>query len=72
MPLTPQTRVPLVPLSLVFPRQEYCSSRLSFPSTGDLPGLGIEPRSPALQVDLLPNELPGKPVGKDYVYAKPS
>ena len=28
---------------------------------GDLPNPGIEPRSPALQVDSLPSELPGKP-----------
>ena len=28
---------------------------------GDLPNSGIEPRSPALQVDSLPSEPPGKP-----------
>ena len=32
-----------------------------FPSPGDLHNLGIEPRSPALQVDSLPAEPPGKP-----------
>ena len=32
-----------------------------FPSPGDLPDPGIEPRSPALQADSLPTELPGKP-----------
>ena len=31
------------------------------PSLGDLPDPGIEPRSPALQVDSLPTELSGKP-----------
>ena len=31
------------------------------PSLGDLPDPGIEPRSPALQVDSLPGEPPGKP-----------
>ena len=31
------------------------------PSPGDLPNPGIEPESPALQVDSLPAELPGKP-----------
>ena len=31
------------------------------PSLGDLPNPGIEPRSPALQVDSLPAELTGKP-----------
>ena len=33
-----------------------------FPSQGDLPNLGIKPRSPALQADYLPSELPGKPI----------
>ena len=36
-------------------RQEYWSG-LPFPSPGDLPDAGIEPRSPALQVDSLPSE----------------
>jgi len=31
-----------------------------FPSPGDLPNLGIEPRSPTLQVDSLSAELSGK------------
>ena len=31
------------------------------PSPGDFPDPGIEPRSPALQADSLPSELPGKP-----------
>ena len=31
------------------------------PSSGDLPNPGIEPMSPALQVDSLPPEPPGKP-----------
>ena len=43
-----------------FSRQEYWSG-LTFPSPGDLPDPGIEPRSPALQPDALPPELPGKP-----------
>ena len=43
-----------------FPRQEKCSG-LPFLSAGDLPNLGITPRSPALQVDSLPTEPPGKP-----------
>ena len=38
--VTPQT-----PLSMEFPRQEYCSG-LSFPSPGDLPNPGIKPESP--------------------------
>ena len=32
-----------------------------FPSPGELPNLGIEPRSPALQADSLPAEPQGKP-----------
>ena len=42
-----------------FSRQEYWS-RLPFPSPGDLPDPGIEPRSPALWEDALPSEPPGK------------
>ena len=38
---------------------------LPFPNPGDLPDPGMmEPRSPALQVDALPTELPGKPLIK--------
>ena len=43
-----------------FSRQEYWSG-LPCPPPGDLPNPGIEPRSPALQVDSLPSEPPGKP-----------
>ena len=43
-----------------FSRQEYWSG-LPFPSPGDLPDPGIEPRSPALRADALPSEPPGKP-----------
>ena len=35
-----------------------------FPSAGDLPNLGIEPRSPVLQADSLPAEPLGKPINK--------
>ena len=34
---------------------------MPFPSPGDLPDPGIEPRSPALQAASLPSEPPGKP-----------
>ena len=44
-----------------FSRQEYWSG-LPFPSPGDLPNPGIEPRSPKLQVDSLPSEPPGKTI----------
>ena len=46
------------PLSTGFSRQQYCSG-LPFPSPGGLPDPGIESRSPALQADSLPTELPG-------------
>ena len=45
------------PLSMGFSRQEYWSG-LPFPSPGDLPDPGIEPRSPTLQADTLPSEPP--------------
>ena len=49
-----------------FSRQEY-GSGLPFPSPGDLPNPGIKPRSPALRVDSLPTEPPGKPrYGRRY------
>ena len=40
--------------------KEYWSG-LPCPPPGDLPIPGIEPRSPALKVDSLPSEPPGKP-----------
>ena len=43
------------PPSMGFSRQEYWSG-LPFPSPGDLPDLGLEPRSPALQADALTSE----------------
>ena len=43
-----------------FSRQEYWNG-LPCPPPGDLPNPGIEPRSPALQVDSLLSEPPGKP-----------
>ena len=43
-----------------FSRQEYWSGLPCLPP-GDFPNPGIEPRSPALQVDSLPSEPPGKP-----------
>ena len=46
------------PLSMEFSRQEYWSG-LPFTSPGDLPDPGMEPGSPALQMDSLPSEPPG-------------
>ena len=50
-------------LSMGFSRQEY-QSGLPFPSPGDLPDGGIEPRSSTLQADALTSEPPGKPIFK--------
>ena len=40
-----------------FSREKYWNG-LPFPSPGDLPDLGFEPRSPALQADSLPSQPP--------------
>ena len=61
---TPWTVAHQAPLSMGFSRQEYWSG-LPFPSPGDLPNPGIEPWSPALQMDSLPSEPPGKPISKE-------
>ena len=50
--------------SMGFSRQEYWSG-LPFPSPGDLPDPGIEPRSPALEADALTSEPPGKSLIQD-------
>ena len=57
---TPWTVAYQASLSMGFSRQEYWSG-LPFPSPGDLPNPGIEPRSPALEADTLTSEPPGKP-----------
>ena len=57
---TPWTSSLPAPPSMGFSRQEYWSG-LPFPSPGDLPNPGIEPRSPAFQADALTSETPGKP-----------
>ena len=49
---TPWTAAHQAPLSMGFPRQEYWSG-LPFPPPGDLPNLGTEPVSPALQKNSL-------------------
>ena len=54
---TPWTAVYQAPLSMGFSRPEYWSGLL-FPSPGDLPDPGIEPRSATLQADALTSEPP--------------
>ena len=55
--VTPWTRQG--PPSMGFSRQEYWSG-VPFPSPGDLPDPGIEPRTHALRADALTSEPPGK------------
>ena len=57
---TPWTVAGQAPLSVGFSRQEYWSG-LPFPSPGNHPNPGIEPRSPVLQADSLSTELQEKP-----------
>ena len=51
--VTPWTIACPAPLFIGFSRQDNLSELL-FPSPGDVPHPGIEPRSPALQADSLP------------------
>ena len=57
---TPWSVTHQAPLSMKFSRPEYWSG-LPFPSPGNLPDLGIKPRSPALEADSLASEPPWKP-----------
>ena len=65
--VTPWTVAHQDPLSMGFSRQVYWSGLL-FPSPGDLPDPGIEPRSPTLQANTLTSEPPGKPSTHLYRY----
>ena len=55
-----------------FSRPEYWSGQ-PFPSSGDPPNPGIEPRSPTLQADSLPAEPPEKPMNgiNDFIKETP-
>ena len=64
----PWTIADQAPLSIGFSRQEYWNG-LPFPSPGDLPDPGIEPRSTALQADALLSEPPGK-TNKEFMCSK--
>ena len=59
--MTPRTVACQALLSVGFSRQESWSG-LPFPSPGELPDLGIEPVSPALQEVSLPAEPSGKSI----------
>ena len=65
---TPWTVAYQAPPSMGFSRQEYWSG-LPFPSPGDLPDPGIEPRSPTFQADALTSEPPGNLI-KGHIHAK--
>ena len=56
--VTPGTVARQAPLSMELSRQEDWSG-LPCPPPGDVPEPGTKPRSPTLQVDSLPSELPG-------------
>ena len=58
--VTPWTVAHQAPPSLGFSGQKSWSGLPCLPP-GDLPNLGIEPRSPTLQADSLLSETPGKP-----------
>ena len=62
--MKPRTIACQAPLSLGFSKQEYWSG-LPFPSPGELPDPGIEPRSPALQEDSLLSEPLGKYLNRE-------
>ena len=65
--VTPWTVACQAPLSMGFSRPEYWS-RLTCLPPGDLPNPGIQPKSPALQVDSLPSESPGRSDKQCYFF----
>ena len=56
---TPWTVAHQDPLSMEFSRQEHWSE-VTFPTPGDLPNPGIQPKSPELAGGVFTAELPGK------------
>ena len=63
--MTPWIVAQQAPLSMGFSRQEYWSG-LPCPPPGDLPNLGMEPGSPALEADSLLTEHQGSPNNNKY------
>ena len=64
---TPWTVAYQAPPSMGFSRQEHWSG-WPFPSPGDLPDPGIEPRSLTLEENALTSEPPGKPYLQKELY----
>ena len=62
---TPGTVACQAPLSMGFPRQEYCSGLL-FPSPGNLPDPRIELMSPALAGRFFTSQSPGNKSSQLY------
>ena len=67
--MTPRTVVHQALLTMELSRQGYWSE-YPFPSPGNLPQTGIEPRSPALQEDSLLSRPPVKSMEFDVVFNK--
>ena len=65
----PRTVASQVPLSIVFPKQDYWSGLL-FPSPGNLSNLGTKPVSPALTGGFFTMEPPVLSVSTYYVPGK--
>ena len=63
---TPWTVARQALLSMGFSRPKYWNGQ-PFPSPGDLPNPGTEPRSPSLQADSLPAEPQRKPLGSRQI-----
>ena len=59
--VSPWTIACQAPLPVEYSRQEYWNGVPFPPTPGELPDPGIEPKSPAWQVDSLPLLPPGKP-----------
>ena len=67
--MTPWIIARQFPFSMEFPRQEYWSG-LPFPTAGDLPNLGLNPRlfmSPALADGFFTTSATGKPCGQNQI-----
>ena len=64
---TPRAITHWVPLSVIFPRQEYWNG-LPFLSPEDLPDAEIKPASPALTGGFFTTKPPGNPTSNFFLY----